>query len=86
MSKPYPAYAARQWPRGEKADWRRIKKCSDPKAWYANMIGQTITVHYFCTFGRWDTEGRWLYFYDLSEPINEPFKQKAKNLFKRILK
>lgn len=69
MSKAYPASAARGWPNGEKPDKRRINKCSDPKAWYAGMVGQTITVHYFCSFGCWDTQGRWLDYYDLSGPI-----------------
>jgi hypothetical protein len=69
MSKPYPDYAARQWPKGEKPDLRRITKCSDPKAWYSAMVGKTITVHYFCTFGCWDVSGRWLDYYDLSEPL-----------------
>lgn len=69
MSKPYPDYAARQYPPGEKSDRRRITKCSDPGAWYASMVGQIITVHYFCSFGAWDAQGRWLWYYDLSQPI-----------------
>ena len=69
MSKPYPDYAARQYPPGKNADRRRIEKCSDPTAWYAGMVGQTITVHYFSTFGCWDTQGRWLDYYDLSKPL-----------------
>lgn len=66
---PYPDYAAHGWPQGRKAEKRRIVRCSDQKAWYANMIGQTITVHYFVTFGCWDKEGRYLDYYDLSQPI-----------------
>jgi hypothetical protein len=90
MSHPYPDYAARQYPPGEKPDRRRIDKCSDPKTWYAGMIGQIITVHYFCSFGAWDMEGRWLWYYDLSGPVNEihsdkPEKQKT-NWFKNIFK
>lgn len=69
MSKPYPDYAARQYPPGEKPDRRRIEKCSIPDAWYSGMIGQIITVHYFCTFGAWDIEGRRVDYYDLSWPI-----------------
>lgn len=83
MSKPYPDSAARNYPPGENPDRRRITRCSDPEAWYAGMVGQTITVHYFCTFGAWDTQGRWLWYYDLSEPVNETEK---KNWFKKIFK
>lgn len=89
MSKlPYPEYAARQWPNGKNPERRRVEKCSDPKAWYAKKIGQIITVHYFMSFGCWDTEGRWLHYYVLSEPINpeyqEPLVKKSwiKKLFK----
>lgn len=71
MSKPYPDYAARQYPPGKNPDRRRIIKFSEPDAWYAGMVGQIITVHYFCSFGAWDTEGRWLWYYDLSHPVNE---------------
>lgn len=66
---PYPDYAARQWPQGKKADRRKIIRCSDPKAWYVDMVGQVIAVHYFVSFGCWDTEGRYLDYYDLGEPI-----------------
>lgn len=69
MSLPYPEAMAQHYPRGTTPERRRIEKCSDPKAWYANMIGQIITVHYFCTFGAWDTQGRWLGYYDLSAPV-----------------
>lgn len=88
MSNPYPDYAAKQYPLGIIPDRRRIDKCSDPKAWYANMIGQTVTIHYFCTFGAWDIEGRWVDYYDLSAPVNEPIpvKQKVTSLFKKIFK
>lgn len=87
MSKPYPDYAARQYPPGKNPDRRRITKCSEPDAWYAGMIGQIITVHYFCSFGAWDTSGRWLWYYDLSVPIDEKHKQDKKlNFFKRIFK
>lgn len=87
MSKPYPDYAAHQYPPGKKPDRRRIEKCSEKGAWYAGMIGQTITVHYFCSFGVWDTNGRWLWYYDLSEPVDEQHKQGNKPIFfKRIFK
>lgn len=90
MSFPYPDSAARQYPPGEKPDRRRIKKCSDPKAWYKNMIGQIITVHYFVTFGAWDTEGRWLWYYDLSEPVSEESQyeqpEKKTGFFKKLFK
>ncbi len=90
MSTPYPASAARNYPPGKNPDRRRIEKCSDPKAWYKNMIGQTITVHYFCSFGAWDIQGRWLWYYDLSEPVNKikpEVKPKNKtNWFKKLFK
>jgi hypothetical protein len=78
MNNPYPASAARQYPPGEKPDRRRIEKCSESGAWYAAMIGQTTTVHYFASFGAWDTKGRWLWYYDLSELVIEatPVKRK----------
>jgi hypothetical protein len=79
MSKPYPATAARQYPPGEKPDRRRIEKCSERGAWYANMIGQIVTVHYFASFGAWDIKGRWLWYYDLSEPVNEPMSKRIEN-------
>jgi hypothetical protein len=90
MNKPYPDNAARQYPPGKKPDRRRITKCSEPGAWYAGMIGQIITVHYFCSFGAWDTQGRWLWYYDLSGPVgerrtDEPVKQKT-NWFKKMFK
>lgn len=68
-SLPYPERMAVAWPPGVKAEKRRIERCGDPKAWYAGKIGQVITVHYFVTFGCWDTEGRWLHYYDLSQPV-----------------
>jgi hypothetical protein len=86
MSHPYPDYAARQYPPGEKPDRRRITKCSDQNAWYAGMVDEVITVHYFCTFGCWDTQGRWIDFYDLSAPLNEPVIKKSKNWFKNLFK
>lgn len=82
MSKPYPDYAARQYPPGAKPDRRRIDKCSEPGAWYAGMVGQTITVHYFCSFGAWDIQGRWLWYYDLSGPVDN-HESKAESLNKK---
>lgn len=90
MSKPYPESLARHYPPGAVPDKRRIKKCSEPGAWYANMIGQIITVHYFATFGAWDTQGRWLWYYDLSEPVNGAEQNKQPetktNWFKKLFK
>lgn len=79
MSRPYPDSAARQYPPSTTPDRRKITKCSDPKAWYAGMIGQIITVHYFCSFGAWDTQGRRLYYYDLSADLSEPTTVSIKN-------
>jgi hypothetical protein len=86
MSKPYPQYAAHQYPPGKKADRRKIIKCSNPTAWYADMVGVKITVHYFCTFGCWDTEGRWVDYYDLSGPLRFSFMQYIIYLVKKIFK
>lgn len=90
MSLPYPEYLTRGYPRGTTPDRRMIKKCSDPKAWYKNMIGQIITVHYFATFGAWDTQGRWLWYYDLSEPVEETASneqpEKKTSFFKKLFK
>lgn len=86
MSAPYPGSAARQYPPGKKPDRRRIEKCSEPGAWYSGMIGQVITVHYFCSFGAWDTQGMWLWYYDLSEPVNENETKPIKRLFKKLFK
>jgi hypothetical protein len=66
---PYPEHLARGYPPGTKPDRRMIKSCSNPKSWYSGKIGDIITVHYFATFGCWDTEGRWLDYYDLSAPV-----------------
>jgi hypothetical protein len=91
MSHPYSDYAAHQYLPGTKPDRRRIEKCSDPNAWYAGMIGQTITVHYFCSFGAWDTQGRWLWYYDLSGPVGSKLNEilnenKMSNFFKSLFK
>lgn len=71
MSKklPYPESMAVSFPWGVTPDRRKIKSCSKPDAWYKDKIGDIITVHYFATFGCWDTEGRWIDYYDLSAPI-----------------
>lgn len=66
---PFPDYAARQYPPGKNANFRRIERCSVPGAWYSGMIGQIISVHYFATFGAWDIEGRWIDYYDLGPPL-----------------
>lgn len=80
---PYPEHLARGYPPGVTPDRRRIEKCSDPKLWYANKIGQVITVHYFATFGAWDTEGRWLWYYDLSAPVKK--KNTKKYIFNLLI-
>jgi hypothetical protein len=77
-SLPYPENLARSYPPGTKPDRRRITKCSDTKAWYAGMVGQIITVHYFCTFGCWDIEGRWVDYYDLSQPVIRELSEKER--------
>lgn len=90
MSNPYPDWASKQYPPGETPDRRRIDKCSEPGAWYSNMIGQIITVHYFASFGAWDTKGRWLWYYDLSAPVDgAESKVKSvnkKHWFKKLFK
>lgn len=63
------AYAEKQWPKGKIADRRKIIRCSTPGAWYENMVGQTIAVHYFVTFGCYDLNGRWMCYYDMSAPV-----------------
>lgn len=86
MSAPYPDHAARQYPTGRKPDRRQITKCSEPDAWYEGMVGQIITVHYFASFGAWDMQGRWLWYYDLSGPVNETKPNKKDNWLKKIFK
>lgn len=84
---PYPAHLQKMYPRGMTPEKRRIKQCSDPKYWYAKQVGKVITVHYFATFGAWDTEGRWVFYYDLSEPIGNEFspaEPSKKSFFKRL--
>lgn len=44
---------------------RTIIKCSNPEWWYNDMVGKKITVKTYGTFGCWDKQGRWVYFYDL---------------------
>lgn len=82
---PYPEHLKLGYPPGTIPDRRRIIKCSDSKLWYMGLVGQIITVHYFSTFGAWDTKGRWLWYYDLSAPVKEDAKGTNKtSLFKRI--
>lgn len=68
--KPYPEHCERNYPHGIIPDRRRIISCSDPEAWYKNKVGKIITVHYFATFGCYDTRGRWINYYDLSPPLD----------------
>lgn len=89
MSKklPYPESLARGYPPGVTPDRRRIKSCSRPDAWYAHKIGEIITVHYFATFGCWDTNGRWIDYYDLSMPIQNWYRRwinKIISFFKKL--
>lgn len=82
MSKklPYPEGMEKRYPPGAIPEKRKIIRCSRPDTWYS--IGDIITVHYFATYGCWDTEGRWIDYYDLSEPIaDEP---KPKSFFKKL--
>lgn len=62
-------YAERSYPMGKVTEKRKIIRCSDPNAWYSAMVGQIIDVHFFATFGAWDTEDRWIDYYDLSMPV-----------------
>lgn len=48
----------------------KIKSCNATDDWYRNMIGETIEVAMYGTFGAWDNNDRWLAHYDL-EPIYE---------------
>lgn len=86
MSKklPYPPEMSNRYPPGVNPERRRIKSCSERGAWYKNKVGDIVTVHYFASFGAYDTEGRWLWYYDLSAPITDETQEKPKSLFKRI--
>ena len=64
---PYPEGMEKSFPPGATPEKRKIIRRSQPNAWY--MIGDIITVHYFGSFGCWDTQGRWIDYYDLSSPI-----------------
>lgn len=92
MSKklPYPESAARQYPPGKIPQNRKIISCSEPNMWYTGFIGRTITVYYFASFGAWDIQGRWLWYYDLSAPIAENSKPaepgKKQNWLKKLFK
>lgn len=62
-------WAARNYPPGLTPHKRKIIKCSDPKHWYANKVGETMMIHYFVTFGAYTTDKKWIYYWDLSAPI-----------------
>ena len=47
---------------------RKIIACSVPGVWYEDKIGEVFIVRHFFTFGCFDARGRWISFYDLSEP------------------
>jgi hypothetical protein len=76
---PYPEGREKIYPPGAIADRRRIIKCSDSMLWYMGMVGEIINVHYFVTHGCWDIKGRWLWYYDLSEPIVRELTEKERN-------
>lgn len=48
---------------------RKILKCSKPEYWYANLVGSEVEVTIYGSYGGWDSEGRWMCFYDLGEEI-----------------
>lgn len=43
----------------------RIRSCTDPNEWYADMVGQNITVKYYASYGAYDMKDRWMYYFDL---------------------
>lgn len=47
-----------------------VLRCSWRGENYDRLIGKVIQIHYFSTFGAWDKNGRWFYYYDLSIPIS----------------
>lgn len=59
----------RGWPQGDIWKKRKIVKCSDPTNWYADKIGEIVTVKVFVTFGAYDDKDRYISYYDLSNPI-----------------
>ena len=83
--KPYPESMARGYPPGVKAEKRKIIRCSKPGAWYAGSAGKVIRVHYFSTFGCWDTKGRWIYYYDIGRAII-PWYRRIINWIKKLFK
>jgi len=63
-------YSEKQYPLGKISQKRKIVRCSKPDtAWYKDMIGQVVDVHYFVTFGAWTTDGKYIDYYDLSNPL-----------------
>jgi len=42
-----------------------IIKCGNNKYWYKNMIGEELTIDVYGTYGAWDTDGRWVDFWDV---------------------
>lgn len=68
-SYPYPEHLHNQLG-GKHLTKRKILRCSlQGNRWYENMVGQTIDLHVFGSFGAWDKKGRWISFYDISAPI-----------------
>jgi len=43
---------------------RKIIKCSGDY-WYKDMVGQTVKIKRYGSFGAWDEQNRWYNFYDL---------------------
>lgn len=66
---PYPDYVAHSGLPGHIVGKRKIIQCSTPGAWYENMVGQLVKVHFFSTFGAWTTDGRSICYYDLGPEI-----------------
>jgi len=56
----------RAYPPGIEPRKMKIIRCSRPGEWYEKMIGKIITVHHFATFGCWDTDGKWIDYYDVT--------------------
>lgn len=46
-----------------------IRSCTDPNEWYADKVGQNITVKYYASFSAYDMQNRWMYYYDLGKPF-----------------
>lgn len=58
----------REYPQWNILRPRKIIRCSltGADAWYKDMVGTTIKVKQFGTFGAWDESNRWVAYWDLS--------------------